>query len=200
LGSGDITAFGIIDGSFKVPSLFFPRSSGGVGSKDGSYAARVALRVYRALLCKGNARRCSGPGRTRGRIHFMWQGLASMWRLAQIGHSRSSVINPLQWTLVIILIGLLVSIGEKAASWLLVFFAALLAATLLLLIVAYVYFMFRNPADLRSEKYSLAKTAMEKRLVGDSLSGLREVMDAFDGQDSKLLSNPENKDIEHSNG
>jgi phosphoglycerol transferase MdoB-like AlkP superfamily enzyme len=130
----------------------------------------------------------------------MWQGLASMWRLAQIGHSRSSVINPLQWTLVIILIGLLVSIGEKAASWLLVFFAALLAATLLLLIVAYVYFMFRNPADLRSEKYSLAKTAMEKRLVGDSLSGLREVMDAFDGQDSKLLSNPENKDIEHSNG
>ena len=71
--------------------------------------------------------------------------------------------------------------------WLIEGFALADAAVLALLMVAYVFFMVKAPDALRSEKYSILKTAMEKRLVGDSLTGLREAIVAYEDAETKLL-------------
>ena len=125
----------------------------------------------------------------------MWPGLSSISRLPQIGQSRSSIINPLQWTLAILLIGLLALSYENAPPWLVILFATLFALTVALIFGAFLYFMIRNPADLRSERYSFFKSALDRTPLGDSLSGFKDVVSAFDGGNSKLLGSSE-KDIE----
>ena len=45
----------------------------------------------------------------------------------------------------------------------------------LLFFAAYVYFGKTNPDALRSESYSLTKLAIQNRLMGDSLTGVRQV-------------------------
>jgi hypothetical protein len=106
---------------------------------------------------------------------------------SEIGRSRSSAINPLQWTLVLPLFGLLVSLVSHGPIWLLAFFMILIAVLILLIVVAYIYFMIKSPDSLRSETFSLAKAAIEKHPLGDNLSGLRDVIDILEGQSPKLL-------------
>ena len=113
----------------------------------------------------------------------------SLLQQAEIGQSRSSVINPLQWAVVIILVGMLLVVLAHAPTWVLIFFAALLGLLVVLLVVAYCYFGLKNPDALRSEKFVLVKAAIEKEYAGDSLSGLHEIIRKFDdsGQDRVLL-------------
>jgi len=128
----------------------------------------------------------------------MWQPLEHLLHFARIGRARSSVINPLQWTLVLLIFGLLAILLAHGSVWLLVFFTVLIGLVLALLVAAYIYFMLTNPDALRSETYALVNTLIEKRMVGDSLSGLREVVDILDGSDAKLLSaGPETKEEHH---
>lgn len=109
-----------------------------------------------------------------------WQLLA---RQTDIGQSRTSVLNPLQWTLVILLLGLGALIGVRASWWIIVGVSVGASLNLLLLFSAYIYFMFRNPDALRSEGFSLQKLALEKGLVGDSISGMKTI----DGSTGNLV-------------
>jgi apolipoprotein N-acyltransferase len=109
------------------------------------------------------------------------QALEAFLREARIGQSRSSVINPLQWVLVIGVATLSFFIQVKAPFWLLASAAIAAGFVLLLVLCAYVYFAFKDPDALRSERYSLVKTAIEKRLVGDNLTGLRDVIETIEG-------------------
>lgn len=114
----------------------------------------------------------------------MWKVLESFLRQAQVGQSRSSVINPLQWTLVIVTAALLALTAiPHAPTGLIIGVACADGLVLLLIVAAYVFFMLKNPDALRSETYSLAKTAIDRKLLGDSLTGLREVITAFEGGD-----------------
>jgi hypothetical protein len=110
----------------------------------------------------------------------MWRIFESFLRQAGIGHSRSSVLNPLQWALAISFCALLISAALHATPWLSIFFATIGGSLVIVFIWSYVFFTFKDPDALRSEKYSLVKTAIEKHLVGDSLTGLREVMEVFE--------------------
>ena len=118
----------------------------------------------------------------------MWPIFKSLLQQAQIAQSRSSVINPLQWALLILVV-LLLALGAEARPppWLLVGAAASLGLALLFLLAAYVYFAMTNPDSLRSESYSLVKTALEKKYLGDSLSGMKEFVDTIEGSDKKAL-------------
>jgi len=119
----------------------------------------------------------------------MWSYFQSLLRQADIGQSRSSVINPLQWTLVITVAALLgVALEPHAPPWLVIFFACFVGVVGALLLVAYVFFMIKNPDALRSEKYSFVKTAIEKQMLGDSLTGLVQVVETFEGTEAKALS------------
>jgi hypothetical protein len=91
--------------------------------------------------------------------------LETIYKQTGIGQSRSSVLNPLQWMLVILIGGLsVVLFSSHTPPWLQVLFAALIGWNVLLITVAYCYFMIREPAILRSEDFSLARTAMDKGL------------------------------------
>jgi hypothetical protein len=120
----------------------------------------------------------------------------SLLQQSEIGKSRSSVINPLQWTIVIVFVGLLAVTFEHGPPWLLIVLTCLLVAIVILLILAYIYFAIKDPDALRSEKYVLVKAALEKSYAGDNLSGLHEVIKQFDdpGQD-KLLPNSDVKNL-----
>jgi hypothetical protein len=106
-----------------------------------------------------------------------------------IGQSRSSVVNPLQWACAIVGSVLLLAVASHAPTWLVIMLAAIFCATFVLFTSVYVFFMLKNPDALRSEHYSLSKMAMEKGLVGDSISGLREattLVEPFTGRNLPL--------------
>lgn len=127
----------------------------------------------------------------------MWKFFESLLRQAQIGQSRSSVINPLQWALVIGLFALLTAVLEPhVPTWLPIFLAFVVGIIVVLLICAYIFFMLKDPDSLRSEKYSLMKTAIEKHFIGDDLTGLREVIRTIDGVETKLLDSRDAGNIE----
>jgi hypothetical protein len=98
--------------------------------------------------------------------------LGVLLQQANIGQSRSSVLNPLQWLLVILVAGIVLCVWLHSPSWLVTLFAVMVVLVLLLFLGSYIYFMRKNPDALRSEQFSLSKLAIERGLVGDSLSGL----------------------------
>jgi len=91
--------------------------------------------------------------------------LQQLFRQAEIGQSRSSVLNPLQWMVVILLGGSTSLLAYHAPIWLIILCACLLVATFGLFCGAYVYFMIKDPAALRSEGYALSRYAMENKLL-----------------------------------
>lgn len=99
--------------------------------------------------------------------------LSYLLQQANIGQSRSSVLNPLQWMLVILIFGIAVCLPFHSPNWLIILFAAMLVSVLVLFLAAYVYFAWTNSDALRSEQFSISKLAIERGLVGDSLSGLQ---------------------------
>jgi hypothetical protein len=99
--------------------------------------------------------------------------LGYLLQQANIGQSRSSVLNPLQWMLVILVFGVGICLLAHSPSWLVVLFAIMLGLVLSLFLGAYIYFARTNPDALRSEQFSLSKLAIEKGMVGDTLSGLQ---------------------------
>ena len=66
------------------------------------------------------------------------------------------------------------SLGFHAPHWILVLFGLFSSITLILFGFSFVFFVFRDPDALRSEKYSLSKLAIEKGLIGDDIKGLLE--------------------------
>jgi hypothetical protein len=95
-------------------------------------------------------------------------------RQSQIGQSRSSVLNPLAWALVILVGGIAASHYSGASDWITQSLGVAALLDFLLFACAYVYFMFRNPDALRSESYSLSKMAIERGLLGDSMFGIAQ--------------------------
>jgi hypothetical protein len=98
--------------------------------------------------------------------------LGYLLQQANIGQSRSSVLNPLQWLLVILVAGVAICLLFHSPSWLIGLFAVMLILVLCLFLGSYIYFARTNPDALRSEQFSLSKLAIEKGMVGDSLAGL----------------------------
>lgn len=102
--------------------------------------------------------------------------LQSWLKHASIGQSKTSVLNPVQWLLVILFAGEGLLLWLHAPAWLMIVVGVGIATVLLLFVAAYLYFMRINPDALRSEGYVLSKLALEKRVLGDSITGLHEVI------------------------
>ena len=98
--------------------------------------------------------------------------------LAQAGkvvESRSSVLVPLQWNIVILALFLFLFILAKAPAWLDIGVFVLLAIAVMQSAFAHDYFMKKDAVALRSEQHAISKYAIDKGLYGDSDSGMREV-------------------------
>jgi hypothetical protein len=97
-----------------------------------------------------------------------------------IGHSRSSILNPLQWMTVIIVGGLASFVFAHAPNWLIILMAVLLSSTFALFAGGFIYFMIREPGTLRSEIYALLKGALDKGYF------TAEVVAQLAGQENKI--------------
>lgn len=88
--------------------------------------------------------------------------------------ARSDVLRPIGWLIASLLAALVLSAWVHSADWLLACEAVMLVLSILLYLGAYIFCLLNDRDALRSEKYSLNKMAIEKRLVGDNLTGLFE--------------------------
>lgn len=102
----------------------------------------------------------------------MLEYFRSLLQQSKIGYSRTSALNPVQWIFVISTGSLLGSLGFHAPSWVLILFGSFSALTLVLFGFSFIFFVFKDPDALRSERYSLSKLAIEKGLIGDDIKGL----------------------------
>ncbi len=93
-------------------------------------------------------------------------------RLADIGRSRSSILNQLQWMAAILIAGILASLIAHAPSWLSIFLAVLLALDILVFFFAFLYFMLKRPHSLRSESFDYRVTELYQRRAGEMEAGL----------------------------
>ena len=85
---------------------------------------------------------------------------------------RSTALKPLGWALAIQIVGLIGASRAGLDSRIIYMLAIFTGLTLILYLAAYIFFMFTDRDALRSETYVIQKLAIEKRLVGDSTTGL----------------------------
>lgn len=102
------------------------------------------------------------------------EALRALLQHSQIGQARSSVLNPLQWMLVILVGGIISARLAQAPEWVTLMLGGLIVVVAILACAFYAYFALTNPDALRSEHYSLSKLAIEHGLIGDSLTGMAE--------------------------
>ncbi len=100
--------------------------------------------------------------------------LRALLHRSDIGRSRSSITNPLQWALVILIGGIAAASEVHASAWIVSAMVIVFLVVVGLFLYAYIFFMHTNPDALRSEQFTLAKLAIEKQLIGDSVRGLIE--------------------------
>jgi hypothetical protein len=70
--------------------------------------------------------------------------------------------------------GLVGALRYSAPEWTLRTVAGLIVISVIVYIAAYIFFGYKSPDLLRTERFSLSKLAIEKSVRGDNLSGLLE--------------------------
>lgn len=103
------------------------------------------------------------------------QLMNSLLNHASVDGSKSTVLRPLGWALVMLLPSVITSSWAGVPEWITIMFAIMLGFVVLLYLGAYIYFMRTDPDALRSEKYSLKKMEIQNTLIGDSDRGMEEV-------------------------
>ena len=93
------------------------------------------------------------------------------------GGSRTDVLRALVWPNAMLLAALVWAGTKQAPVFILILLAVLLVIFMIMYGTAYVYFGWKDPNLLRSEKYNIEKMAIEHGLYGDSTTGLRTVQE-----------------------
>ena len=88
--------------------------------------------------------------------------------------SRSTALNPLLWMCALLFATLTGTAVKGGPEWLLILVSVLAVIGVIATLAAYFYFMVKLPDALRSEKFTLAKMAMQG-VSGDSLKGFNEL-------------------------
>jgi hypothetical protein len=89
--------------------------------------------------------------------------------------SRSDVLRPLAWLLIILSSTTLIALYLQLPVWFSAPAAILWFAAVILYGYAFLFSLRAAPDMLRSEKFSLQKMAIERGVFGDSAAGILEV-------------------------
>ena len=100
--------------------------------------------------------------------------LHSFFSEASAKGARSTALHALQWGMAMLLISISIMAWVDAPSWILIAISSAFGLVLVTFIGAYIFLLIKNPDALRSERFTLSKMAIERGLIGDSLSGLWE--------------------------
>lgn len=95
----------------------------------------------------------------------------SLFEQASAQGSRSTALAPLGWALATMTASTIGAVWANGSAWLVIGFFCVSLAMALLYGIAYVYFMRTAPDNLRSEKFTLSKMALEQSKQGDSIEG-----------------------------
>lgn len=85
--------------------------------------------------------------------------------------SRSTTLDPLRWLIIILAAAIFLSFYLGCFTWIIIIFAILTVLVVIIFLIVYIYFMLKNPECLRTEKYLLRKTEIEKGYFGDNVTG-----------------------------
>lgn len=94
---------------------------------------------------------------------------------ASVAGSRNTALAPLHMVSALVLGAFLTGLWLMAPSSYLVFLATFCALALSIELGSYVYLLLYDRDALRSERFTLEKIRLEKGLIGDSMSGVREI-------------------------
>lgn len=89
-------------------------------------------------------------------------------------YSRSDVLRVLLYPMGVLASLLLLLTYARASQWVVVLDVGLLAAFMCLYAGVYLFCLIHRPDSLRSEKFELAKYALEQSMRGDNTTGLIE--------------------------
>jgi hypothetical protein len=109
------------------------------------------------------------------RLRHLVEQMFDVFARSVASGSRSTVLHSLHWLFAIVLAALMTALRLNGPWQLLLMLSICAGAAFVLDCFAFVYFMFVNPDALRTERFTLEKMRLEKGLMGDTLSGLREL-------------------------
>jgi len=89
--------------------------------------------------------------------------------------NKSTVLKPLRWLIGLSFSATLILAVSDSATWLLIVFMSLSVISVILFIFAYVFCLLKSPENLRSEKYTIQKMAIERGIIGDDIVGQIEI-------------------------
>ena len=120
--------------------------------------------------------------------------LHSFFSEASAKGAKSTALQSLHWGIGMLLTSIPIMAWVDAPSWILIAISSAFGLVLVTFIGAYIFLLIKNPDALRSESYTLSKMAIERGLIGDSLSGLREeeVLEDTINEPKTLASGEEN--------
>ncbi|MDE0087611.1 MAG: hypothetical protein OXU23_17950 [Candidatus Poribacteria bacterium] len=120
--------------------------------------------------------------------------LHSFFSEASAKGAKSTALQSLHWVIGMLLTSIPIMAWVDAPSWILIAISSAFGLVLVTFIGAYIFLLIKNPDALRSESYTLSKMAIERGLIGDSLSGLREeeVLEDTINEPKTLASGEEN--------
>lgn len=99
----------------------------------------------------------------------------SMWQQASQSGTRTTVLQPLIVLITILVPALVFGAFYNAPTWALELIAGCLILAVFIFLFFYVYFAFRDPELLRTERFTQWKMALEKNVFGDTTAGFHEV-------------------------
>lgn len=99
---------------------------------------------------------------------------------ALLQNAKSTVLKALAWLVGLLLTGTICASRFGMDKWLVVLLASLDCLAVIVYIAGFIFFAIKDPEQLRSEKYSIQKLAIERGFIGDNLSGYRKMTDVAD--------------------
>lgn len=107
---------------------------------------------------------------------FSWRAISIFLEQATAQGTRSTILRPLQWMILVVGLLLLGGLRCNAPTWLLISLLIPLLLFAIALLIAYFYCLFSGKQPLvealRTEHYSIQKLAIEKAFRGDSATGI----------------------------
>lgn len=90
---------------------------------------------------------------------------------AIVNGNKSTILLPLRWLIGLSFSATLIAVLIKAPNWMTIMFSIVSGLAIILFLYAYIYSLLNNPENLRSEKYTIQRMAIERGIFGDDIVG-----------------------------
>ena len=104
-------------------------------------------------------------------MHRMADQFSEVLQRALLRNAKSTVLKALGWLVALLLSASVFASRFGTDKWLVVMLGCLDCLAILVYIAAFIFFALKDPDQLRSEKFSIQKMAMERGFIGDDIKG-----------------------------